>query len=283
MRSISIVIPHYNGSEQIQTLLDSVPAHDLIQVYIVDDHSSDAHFEKVRLLADQYERVTVLKVPDGLKGPGVARNYGVEKSQADWILFADADDYFLKDTLIALEQVIDSDADMVVFPPTSVVESTGQKATRHLQYLKLFNKYRLTGNTKQFFGFYAPWSKLVRRDLIIKHDIRFDNGIGGEDNIFSLKTAYYAHRIEVSESEIYCVVESDTSMMGDYTDDVLQNLFAAMCRYNDFLKEHGEKAYQAPMLGWILKGRQISIFTVFKWFWLSIKRGYPVSPHYYFK
>lgn len=196
-------------------------------------------------------------------------------------MFADVDDYYLPNTFEVLRSLVDRPVDMVFFPHTSIIEETGALGTRHLYYEKLIQKYQKTQDSKLFYKFYSPCSKLVSRKLLIENNIQFDSGIGGEDNNFSLKCAYFSRDIEVSNEVIYCIVESQSSMTAHYSDQVLINHYTAMSRFNDFLQAHGERKYQAPMLGWIVKGRQISWWTSAKWFWESFKKGYPVSPHYY--
>lgn len=282
MKKLEIIVPHYNGAHLIHNLLDSVPQKSWLSVTVVDDHSSEEQFSNLCKVCENYGFVRVLQGHQGKKGPGEARNKGIQESQADWLLFADVDDYYTANAFDILCQYLERPVDMVFFPHTSVIEETGELGKRHLYYKKLIQKYIRTQDDKLFYKFYSPCSKLVRRNLLSQNSIQFDGGIGGEDNNFSLKCAYYAKHIDVSEKVIYCIVESQQSMTAHYSDQVLINHFEAMSRFNDFLQSKGEFAYQAPMLGWIVRGRQISVWTAFKWFWRSFKKGYPISPHHYF-
>lgn len=280
---IDIVIPHFNGANLIGKLLNSIKFERWINVYIVDDHSDKAQFEALSNLCQNYPSVKLLKVPKGQKGPGMARNVGIENSNGKWLFFADADDFFTDNAFEMLYRYLDSQSDLVFFPHTSIIQETGEVGTRHKFYKELINEYCKTGDKKLFYKFYSPCSKLVSRKLIEPHAIKFDDGIGGEDNNFSLKCSYYAKEIEVSKDPVYCIVESQSSMTASYSKQVLINHFNAMSRFNDFLQKNNQHSYQAPMLGWIVKGRQISIATSFKWLWISLKKGYPVSPFHYLK
>jgi len=277
MSCIDIIIPHFNGSHLIQRLLNSIPDESWINVYVVDDHSNKEHFGFLMERCSSYSCVKVLKVPEGLKGPGVARNIGLEKSSSKWLLFADVDDYFTASAFSEIKKVLESSVDIVYFQPTSEYYETKKLASRHLHYKYLFEQYHKDHDSKVFYRFFAPWSKMISRNLVEMHGIQFDDGIGGEDNNFSLKASFFANSFEINESCIYCIVDSENSMTAHYSTNVLANHFDSMCRYNDFLQAHNQKKYQASMLGWVFRGRQISLSTMFKWGWISLRKGYPLS------
>lgn len=282
MKNINIIVPHYNGSHHIACLLNSIPNLPWLTVTIIDDHSSSRHFEVLQDIAERFDNVKLLQVPDGQKGPGIARNIGINESDANWLLFADADDYFIDGAFEVVNQLRKKDNDIIFFPPTSIIKETLKKSTRHKHYLRLFDQYAKSLNKKIFYKFYAPWSKLISRELLNDHDIRFDDGIGGEDNLFSLKAVFYSKSIDVCKSTIYCIVENQGSMTANLSDQVLINHYSAMSRYNDFLQQHGEPQYQAWMLGWVFRGRQISIKNSISWLSLAINKGYPINPIRFF-
>lgn len=282
MKKIEIIIPHYNGSHHIAGLLNSIPNLSWIKVTIVDDHSTVQHLKELKNIIVKFNNVDLLRVPKGEKGPGIARNMGVSRSKADWILFADVDDFFVDGAFKIIDTFRKGSDDIVFFPPTSIVKDSNESPTRHKHYLSLFDKHSKIGDKKVFYKFYAPWSKLISRNLINKYRIEFDDGVGGEDNIFSLKTAFYAQKYSVCANTIYCVTESKESLTACYSNQVLINHFNAMSRYNDFLEEHCEAEYQAWMLGWVLRGRQISINNAFNWLMICLKKGYPLNPLKFF-
>lgn len=281
--TIDVIIPHYNSSFKLARLLNSIPQEDWINILVVDDHSVAEEKQKLTKLLEGVPNASMYQVPEGKKGPGHARNKGVSEGNGDWLIFADCDDYFSIDAFEHLKKLLCQDVDLIFFPPDSRINGTAGQGGRHRQYQRLFSEFEKTGDSKVFFKFYAPWSKLISRDLVEKHSILFDDGVGGEDNNFSLKTAFYAEDILAHHKTIYYVTESEDSLTSHMSESVLVNHFNAMARYNDFLQEHGLKQLQAPMLGWVLKARRISLNMVFKWFIICLKHGYPVNPLYYLK
>jgi len=99
---VSIIIPTYNRAHLIGETLDSV----LAQTYqnweciIVDDGSSDNTDEVVGAYVKKDSRFKYYHRPDEhLIGANGARNYGIIKSQGDFLNFLDSDDYLHPFTL----------------------------------------------------------------------------------------------------------------------------------------------------------------------------------------
>lgn len=102
----SIIIPCYNNSHCI---LDSIQScRDLkledVEIIVVDDCSTDNLKEVIADIGD----VNLISLPEN-RGPGVARNIGVESSKYDNLLFLDSDDIFLEDARLLIEELSNSD------------------------------------------------------------------------------------------------------------------------------------------------------------------------------
>lgn len=95
----TVIVPLYNKAAYVEAALESVwqqtcMPHELI---IVDDASSDGSLQKVQAFVEQNRvrmRGMELQIIELLqnRGPGYARNLGIEQAQGDIISFLDADD-----------------------------------------------------------------------------------------------------------------------------------------------------------------------------------------------
>ena len=90
---IDIIIPAYNAHNTIEkTLLSIVMQNicDKVKVYIVNDNSE----QNYGLIIKKFEKVLNIKelVLKENKGPGYARQYGIDNSNSEYIFFIDADD-----------------------------------------------------------------------------------------------------------------------------------------------------------------------------------------------
>lgn len=97
---ISVIIPLYNKENAVAKCLGSITRHAdyNVEIIVIDDGSSDNSAHIVKSFQD--ERIKYFRKPNG--GVSSARNLGLEYAKGDWIIYIDADDYFLPDALTIL-------------------------------------------------------------------------------------------------------------------------------------------------------------------------------------
>lgn len=205
--AVSIIIPHYNSVEMALKLLKSIPPDPRFEVIVVDDRSS-ADISALREALPGGQRILLINDRPG-KGAGTARNIGLEHARGEWLLFADSDDYFLDGWTEAVSVWLDSDYDEIFFAPTSFNLSTGKEGVRHRHYAELVNQHsRLQTErteTELRYGFYTPWSKLIRKSVFTEHGIRFEEQMVANDIMAMTQCAYYSRSIRADSHIIYCV------------------------------------------------------------------------------
>lgn len=93
---IDIIIPAYNAHKTISKALLSIcmqTVNDKINVYIIDDCSDHDYKDIINKFKD---RINIIEYKlDKNSGPGVARQYGLDHSNGEYIYFLDADDMFI--------------------------------------------------------------------------------------------------------------------------------------------------------------------------------------------
>lgn len=96
---ISIIIPAYNESEHIVNCLKSIIGQKIqnIEVLVVDDGSDDDTVSICEQLALNDNRIRIFKQSNG--GVSVARNRGIDNACGLWLMFVDADDELLENSL----------------------------------------------------------------------------------------------------------------------------------------------------------------------------------------
>ena len=237
---LSIIIPHKNSATALGKLLKSIADEDeSVAVFVVDDHSDTKELESLKRLKEKYPSYRFL-TNEGMYA-GTARNTALKQAVSQWVLFADADDYFLPGWYDEVCRHFQSGADLVFFPPTSVNLVTGKLGQRHLNYQKIVNAYRKNPwlmDEAIRFQMCPPWSKLVRMDFLRKHDLSFGEEMVSNDVMFSLKTGFYAQNIIASKVPIYCVTEGNYTLTTHNTLERLKIRADVIRQYNDFLKEN---------------------------------------------
>ncbi len=211
--NLSIIIPHYNGSNFLEKLLSSIPNEKDLQVIIVDDKSELSHIKVINELKKKYNFEFYKN--SGTKGAGSCRNIGLEKSKGNWILFADCDDFFVDNFYNKVSRYFNSKNDVIFFTPTSQDIDTGKISNRHLSFKKKIEAYLRNNNKKnEFFLRYTyivPWSRMIKKDLINNHKISFDEVSISEDVMFATKVGHFMKKFEVRNDEIYCIIKRNMS------------------------------------------------------------------------
>lgn len=209
--NLSIIIPHYNSTELLKKLIQSVPRQEDVEILLIDDNSTCGREELEKLSADRPEQIRLFFNEPGKNSAGACRNIGLEHASGKWLLFADADDYFMPEFYEKAAAYFDSDADIIWFVPTSWNLSTKCEDYRHVRYAKLVEDFLNTGGLREEIRLRyheeAPWSKMVRRELVCEHGIRFDTTMVANDIMFSMRCAYAAKKVAASKEVIYCVTK----------------------------------------------------------------------------
>lgn len=130
---IDVIIPVYNVEKYIDRCIMSVinQTYKDINIILIDDGATDQSGTICDKYAAKYDNITVYHKENG--GLSSARNYGIDKSTADYISFVDCDDYLNKKWYENLYQAIRKyDADMVSAGVTLVYDKTDTGADEDL-------------------------------------------------------------------------------------------------------------------------------------------------------
>lgn len=101
---ISVIIPLYNKESSLSKSINSLynQLYKDFEVIIVDDGSTDRSLEIAKEIKDPRFRV----FSKNNEGVSIARNYGAERAQGDYLAFLDADDEWSPDFLREMNKAI---------------------------------------------------------------------------------------------------------------------------------------------------------------------------------
>jgi len=100
---VSVVIPCYNAAETIVACLSSVVNQTFkdFNVLIIDDGSTDNTRALIQAFVEDGRHSEVIRlITQENSGPSVARNKGVQRSDASWVAFLDSDDFWEPEKLM---------------------------------------------------------------------------------------------------------------------------------------------------------------------------------------
>ncbi|MDU8885469.1 glycosyltransferase family 2 protein [Yeosuana sp. MJ-SS3] len=193
---VSIIIPYYNRPIKLQRAIDSIQnqTYKDFEIIIVDD-ASDIPFN-----ISPSKNVSYIRCQEN-KGPGVARNIGLQKAKGEFVVFLDSDDYwnenFLKKSVAELKKY--SSVIMVYAIGYSVDEN--EEEIKELK--KVFSKSNKILPTILQYG--RPWftSACVWRKELIK-DLKWIEARAWEDYAFDVSAAINCNQIyAINEALVY--------------------------------------------------------------------------------
>lgn len=256
---ISVVIPVFNAGQFLSRCLDSVVSQSFtnFEVILINDASTDATQEIIGNWVAGDERVSVIQLETNV-GVSAARNAGLNKAVGDFIIFLDADDYWMDPAMLAAlyDLAASSQVDIVEF---GFVRSALDDESRAEQQATLVH-YDRVENTLWPLR-YSVCAKLIKSDFLRRTEIVFDTSlIIGEDALFSVALYCEAGRLLVTDAEYYCYRVNKNSV--SQTSWNRRKLMDAFRWTEAAVRLVSESDFHAPslLLQTILRGRMEMIY-----------------------
>lgn len=216
MKTISVIIPVYNSEKYIKRCIDSVLAQRGadFEIIAVNDGSTD---DTLKILLEYKERITVKDIANS--GAANARNVGLSSVHGDYVMFLDADDYFLPG---AIERVIavqeEQNADIVRFRYEYVYkDGSSFVPTSQMNMDGFIHKSEFTKKIYPMFfkGIYlnSVCMSMYKREVIENVRFRTDM-VTAEDAVFSLEAFNNAKNVRFIQDIIYEYYQSNEGLTG---------------------------------------------------------------------
>ncbi|WP_320045957.1 glycosyltransferase [uncultured Ilyobacter sp.] len=262
----TIIIPHYNSFEKLGRLLKTIPKSKKIEIIVIDDKSDEENLLKEFKL--KYNYVNFFTNTSLNKGAGAARNIGLKRAKGSWIIFADADDYFLEGAFDIFEKNKNSNVDLIYFYTTSRLEKTYEISDRHIVFNKLVDKFLENDEEKELrYRFLPPWGKMIKRSVINENKIFFEEIMYSNDIGFSIKLSHAAKEIKAIKKEVYCITRDNKTLSTNLSEKAFDSRYGAVKRANLFLRDKLLKKYQIWTIGYLVKSYKFGLKKFFSIFW----------------
>jgi len=198
---VSIIVPVYNRYPIIGQTLNSIISQNFRnwECIVVDDRSTDHIEELMDFYCEMDSRIHFYKGPSRLpKGANVCRNYGLEKSQGNYIQFFDSDDIMLPNSLeLKISAIKKSGVDYIIsksenFSDRSNIDFSLVNYDKYYQ----FDKYKITNYNYviQNINWLTP-DFFAKREFILSVRFREDLFYHQERNYFAKVTAISTNAI----------------------------------------------------------------------------------------
>ncbi len=209
MVKLSIIIPVYNVEDYISNCLESILNQSFkdFEVICVNDGSTDNSLSILQDYKAKDDRIIIIDKKN--EGSGVARNAGLSIAKGEYVYFVDGDDWLEAN---ALEKAVlksnELNTDILIFGGLSYYEGKGQNGGYSANKLpkkyldKVFSAKEIK---KDIFKFPSTaWTKLYKRDFLVKNNIKFQDIKAGQDQLPFFHSMIKAERIALLPENLYC-------------------------------------------------------------------------------
>lgn len=239
---ISIVVPMYNCEKYIEKNIKSIlnQSYKNFELLLINDGSTDNTLNVVKKFKDS--RIKIIDKKQ--EGVSKTRNVGIDISKGNYIYFVDADDYIEPNTLEKFVDIINKyNPDLIICGIFS--ETYNGNSFDKLNFKEKFYKDRnsLNNDLIKLYNNHLTYNignKILKKDIISKHKLRFPNIHFGEDNAFNQMYLKYCNTVYNINDCLYHYVRE---IKGSITTKYIPNLFKIRINENHqfikFFKERG--------------------------------------------
>ena len=194
MAQVDVIIPLYNKESTVKRAIESIQRQTFTDwnIIAVNDGSTDKSADVVNRLNE----AKIKLIHQENKGPGAARNRGIELAESEYVAFLDADDEWLPEYLEnSIKALRENDVAMVssmYFEWPKKLDTTKRWAERGI----VPGKYSITKDTDPVFADWAisflhVWNTVLKNSEARKYGSFYEQCNFAEDTIFFFKMALY--------------------------------------------------------------------------------------------
>ena len=205
---VSVIIPVYNVKPYLERCVQSVlgQTYKDIEMILVDDGSTDGSGQLCDELAAKHGQIRVIHQEN--QGLSVARNIGIRQATGEYLVFLDSDDeWLLTDGLQQIVNRAEANTDLIIFKCVHI-NSNGAEIPSKDYDIKDMEKLKTAAlvfehlvRTQQFKM--SACFLMIRRMMLINHDIFFPVGLYSEDVYWSMHLWQYAHKVNFINLNFY--------------------------------------------------------------------------------
>ena len=205
--AISVIIPVYNSEKYLAECLNSIINQTFkdIEIICIDDGSTDKSLEILNKYKEKDDRIHILTQQN--EYAGAARNKGLSIATGNYIIFLDSDDFFELDMLEKMHKKIVSDNSDVVVCGYYNYDNIKNEVIDIYYMREIYTNlspFKAIDIVNNIFNFCRPnpWTKLFKRDLFVKNNLKFDTTICSNDMSCIYSALAIANSISILNSPL---------------------------------------------------------------------------------
>lgn len=243
-RLVTIVVPIYNVEKYLEKCLESLikQTYENLQIVLVNDGSTDNSENICRKFILEDNRIELINKVNG--GLSEARNFGIDVTRGEYILFVDSDDYLSPQTVeFCMKTIEHTNADIVEFAVKKIFESDPdyfEPFEFDKNDIQIFNHTEALTNILSYRFKIVAWNKLYKASLF--NAIRYPKGKLHEDEF---TTPYLVDNVAIYCTipyTLYAYVQREGSIMNNnFSERRFDILEAYQERYRYFQEKYGNR------------------------------------------
>lgn len=243
MPRFSIILPIYNVEKYLSACIDSILKQSFkdYEIILVDDGSKDSSGAICDDYKKGFERIKVIHKPNG--GQSDARNVGLKEARGEYVFFVDSDDYLVDDNVLSRlnDRIGLTSPDVISFASLKWFETTGKTSSKigdlsvKDKSIPPYEKMMQLIDKDSYFN--SPWSKVIRRSLLVDNNIEFENGLLGEDNDWYYKVVGCIKSLELINEPLYVYRQRLGSTTKSYSKKNLDDLLWIIEKWERIVRE----------------------------------------------
>lgn len=295
--AISIVIPTYNSEQYIEQTLESILNQTFqdFELILIDDCSTDRTIEIIEKFAPSFENLQLIRRRENSGSGSYIRNEFIKYARGEYILHMDHDDLLLLDALENFYKPVEKYQPDFVCTEKYFIEDEFKNNkielitdVKNLVNVATYDEIDFAEKIRRFTNdelIRFHWNKIVRRDFLIRNEIRFPNMPISQDFVYTFQIFMLAknyvripdvanfYRVRKSNLSQFGAERSGNKMFQRWTQDLINGsdfLEKFMSRI-DFFQDNPEQKYF--LIDWFIKSYMKNFMT----------NAYKQIPTYFFE
>lgn len=212
---LTAVVLVYNGLPYLRKCLESLVNQTLdgLEILLINDVSTDDSLSVCREFERDYDNVRVIdkEINEGL---ATNANLGIELAKGEYVILVDNDDIIPLDAYEKLyTKAKENDADISVGKANFIVGNNQQEMNYNDK--TGWEEERIINDVNEFpllFHDAFYWNKIMRREMLMKYNIRLPIGMIYADRLFSHTAYIHAKKISIIPDCVYLWRRHETSL-----------------------------------------------------------------------
>ena len=245
---VAVITPCYNIEKfssnkdnlfelNIKSVQNQTIGYENIEHILVNDASTDNTKEILDDLSAKWSNIKVFHLKENTGRASLPRNFGLEHSSADYVMFLDQDDFFENNTVETLYGYINSNDINMVASNHYVSDNNNTMKKNFKSKGNVFLEYN-SPDLEDFMTLIS--TKMFKKEFLLENNIRFPNFIG-EDSYFNI-LCLVNNKKKILILNDFCsytyIADNESSLSHRFNKKQITDSVFAYSSCLDLLKEH---------------------------------------------